>query len=104
MTRAPPSMSPSHLQNALSDQAPSHWLWIVVVLMVVVFALDFSTPSDLILGYLYTVPLLLASIRLRLCRTAQVKVVAIAQQRTQIAANQKLMQLREDFFYLYAHP
>jgi two-component system, NarL family, sensor kinase len=150
MTLSLPQMSPSHGQNAQSNQAPFNWIWIVVGLVLVVFALDFSTPSELIVGYLYTAPILLASTRLRRRRTVQITAVAIAltllniwiphptaitlativnrliaatallvtgflsdrhrhhqdaiaQQQNQLAANQSLMRLREDFIFTLTH-
>jgi two-component system, NarL family, sensor kinase len=71
-------MNPSRLQNTLSSQAPLNWLWIAGGLMLAVFVLEFATPSEFIFGYLYTAPILLASVRLRRRRTAQITAVAIA--------------------------
>jgi two-component system, NarL family, sensor kinase len=150
MTLATPSMIPSHLQNAQPHQSALNWFWIAVGLIFVVFVLDFSTPSEFIVGYLYTAPILLASARLRRRRTVQMTAVTIAltllnvwiphptaitlatvtnrlitatallitgflsdrhrhhqdeiaQQQHQLAANQNLMRLREDFIFTLTH-
>lgn len=71
-------MSPSRPHNSQSYPAPLNWLWIVVGLIFVVFVLEFSTSSEFIVGYLYTAPILLASVRLRRHRTVQITIVAIA--------------------------
>jgi two-component system, NarL family, sensor kinase len=71
-------MNPSRLHNTQSPQVLFNWLWITVSLVVAVFVLEFSTPSEFIFGYLYTAPILLASVRLRRRRTAQITAVAIA--------------------------
>jgi two-component system, NarL family, sensor kinase len=72
-------MNSSHLfQNTQSHQTPHQWFWLAMGLMAVIFVLEFSTPSEFIFGYLYTVPILLASTRLRRRRTAQIAIVAIA--------------------------
>lgn len=150
MPLATPSMIPSHLENAQPHQFALNWFWIAVGLIFVVFVLDFSTPSEFIVGYFYTAPILLASARLRRCRTVQITAVAIAltllnvwipdptaitlativnrliaatallvtgflgdrhcyhqdaisQQQNQLAANQNLMRLREDFIFTLTH-
>jgi two-component system, NarL family, sensor kinase len=71
-------MNPSCLQNTQSPQASLNWLWISVSLILAIFVLDFSTPSEFIFGYLYTAPILLASARLQRRRTVQITVIAIA--------------------------
>jgi two-component system, NarL family, sensor kinase len=52
--------------------------WITVGLMAAIFLFEFLTPSRLIFGYLYIAPILLASVRLRRRRIAQITVIAIA--------------------------
>lgn len=49
--------------------------WLVVGLVTVVMALEFSTPPDYVFGYLYIGPILLASARLRRVATVQFTVV-----------------------------
>lgn len=71
-------MIPSRPQNTQSLQSSLNWLWISVGLILAIFVLEFSTPSEFIFGYLYTVPILLSSARLRRRRTAQMTAVAIA--------------------------
>jgi len=71
-------MSPSRSQNAQSYPSPLSWLWTAVGLIFVVFVLDFSSPSEFIVGYLYTAPILVSSARLRRRRTVQITAVAIA--------------------------
>jgi two-component system, NarL family, sensor kinase len=148
------------LKNAQFRQAPlsefqrnefqRNAFWLTVGLMVAIFALEFLTPSKFIFGYLYTVPILLASVQLRRSRIAQITVIAIVltllnlwipdpsqitiatvanrliatmallvtgflsdrnrhyqdaitQQQVQIAANEKLIRLREDFTATLTH-
>jgi two-component system, NarL family, sensor kinase len=71
-------MTSSHLKNAQFPQVSPNGLWISVGLVIAVFILEFSTPSEFIFGYLYTAPILLASVRSRRRRTAQITAVAIA--------------------------
>lgn len=52
--------------------------WITVGLMVTIFTFEFLTPSQFIFGYLYTAPILLASVWLRRRRIAQITAIAIA--------------------------
>lgn len=47
-------------------------------MIAVIFVLEFSTPSEFIFGYLYTAPILLASVRSPRRRTAQITILAIA--------------------------
>ncbi|HAG85705.1 MAG TPA: two-component sensor histidine kinase [Cyanobacteria bacterium UBA12227] len=54
----------------------SHTRWLIVGSFAIIFVLDFFTPPPYALGFLYTVPILLAS-RLDQSVTAQVKVIAI---------------------------
>ncbi len=137
-------------QNPRSHQTPPQWVGLAMGLMIVIFALEFSTPSEFIFGYLYTAPILLISARSQQRRTAQISTAAIAltllnlwipdpsqitlatvvnrliaamallvtgflsdrnryyqstivQQQKQIAANQTLMRLREDFTFTLTH-
>jgi two-component system, NarL family, sensor kinase len=53
------------------------WFWLVIGLIAVIFILEFSTPSEFIVGYLYTAPILLASARLQRRRTDRITIVAI---------------------------
>ncbi|MBD2775623.1 sensor histidine kinase [Iningainema tapete] len=53
----------------------SRIFWLVVGLVTVVMALEFSTPPDYVFGYLYIGPILLASARLR--RVATVKFTTV---------------------------
>lgn len=53
------------------------WSWIVTGLISVVLVLEFLTPAAFIFGYLYTGSILLASVRLRRRRTAQVTAIAV---------------------------
>jgi two-component system, NarL family, sensor kinase len=46
--------------------------------MSIIFVLEFSTPSEFIVGYLYTAPILLSSAQSQRRRTAQIATVAIA--------------------------
>jgi two-component system, NarL family, sensor kinase len=138
------------MQDLPPGRPPFPWGWIVVGSVVVILIVEFSTPSEFIVGYLYTVPVLLASARLQRRRTAQIVIVAIAltllniwipdpsriflstvanrltaamallvtgvlsdrnrsyqatitQQQKQIADNQTLMRLREDFTSTLTH-
>ncbi|NJM67744.1 MAG: HAMP domain-containing histidine kinase [Acaryochloris sp. RU_4_1] len=71
-------MNPSHVfQNTPLSKALLSWFWMVVGAILVVFALEFSTPSEFIFGYLYTAPILLASARLQRHRTLQVTAITI---------------------------
>jgi two-component system, NarL family, sensor kinase len=71
-------MKPSRLsQTPRSHQTPQRWLWLTAGLMVIIFIFEFATPSEFIFGYLYTVPILLASARSQRRRTAQITIVAI---------------------------
>jgi two-component system, NarL family, sensor kinase len=72
-------MNPSRpFQNNQSDRTPYPWFWLVMGLVAIIFVLEFSTPSEFIVGYLYTAPILLTSSRSRRPRTAQISMVAIA--------------------------
>jgi two-component system, NarL family, sensor kinase len=125
------------------------WKLIILGLMGLISVVEFSTPSVLIIGYLYTAPILLASARLERSRAIQCTAIAvlltlvniwiptnqghlstlidrliaalsllgvgylsdrnryyqeaIAQQRSQLQASAKLMQLREDFTSTLTH-
>ena len=52
----------------ISSLLPSSWrqpdLWAVSLILIVVLALDFLTPMEYVIGYLYLCPLLLATGRL----------------------------------------
>lgn len=61
-----------------NPQTSRNWFWIAVGLMVIIFVLEFATPAEFIFGYLYTAPILLASMRSQRRRAAQVTVMAIA--------------------------
>lgn len=61
-----------------TPQLPPNEFWITVGLMVAIFSFEFLTPSQLIFGHLYTAPILLASVRLRRRRIAQITGIAIA--------------------------
>lgn len=52
--------------------------WITVGFMVTIFVFEFLTPSQFIFGYLYTAPILLASVWFRRRRIAQITMIAIA--------------------------
>ena len=53
------------------------WFWIISGVFFCVFVLEFSTPSPFIFGYLYIVPILLASAKLQRQRTFQATALAI---------------------------
>jgi two-component system, NarL family, sensor kinase len=55
------------------------WSWMLasLMLLVLVLVLEFMTPAEFIMGYLYTGPILLASARLRRRRTVQVSAIAV---------------------------
>ncbi|HEY9640520.1 MAG TPA: HAMP domain-containing sensor histidine kinase [Coleofasciculaceae cyanobacterium] len=57
-----------------SEQSKARWL--IIGLFVLVLALEFSTPPSYVFGYLYTGPILIAS--LRLGRSAALQATAIA--------------------------
>jgi two-component system, NarL family, sensor kinase len=135
--------------NAFKKKRSLPWNWIVLELTSFISVLELLTPSVFIFGYLYTVPILLASARLPRSRTAIITAIAvlvtllnlwlpvlqvdistiadrviaamsllgvgylsdrnryyqeaIAQQRSQLQASAKLMQLREDFTSTLTH-
>jgi two-component system, NarL family, sensor kinase len=135
--------------NAFDKKRWLPWNWIVLELMSFISVLEFLTPSAFIFGYLYTVPILLASARLPRSRTIIITAIAvlftllnlwfpvlqvdistiadrviaalsllavgylsdrnryyqeaIVQQRSQLQASEKLMQLREDFTSTLTH-
>jgi two-component system, NarL family, sensor kinase len=135
--------------NAFDKKRWLPWNWIVLELMSFISVLEFLTPSAFIFGYLYTVPILLASARLPRSRTMIITAIAalftllnlwfpvlqvdistiadraiaalallgvgylsdrnryyqeaLAQQRSQLQASEKLMQLREDFTSTLTH-
>jgi two-component system, NarL family, sensor kinase len=70
-----PSSRPPTSQLLLT---PPKLLWLEIALIGVIFVWEFSTPSEFIFGYLYTAPILLATVRSPRRRTAQITVLAIA--------------------------
>lgn len=75
---SPPMNSSRLFQNLQSRKTPFTWFWIVVGAFLGIFVLEFSTPSPFIFGYLYTAPILLASVQLQRKRTFQATALAIA--------------------------
>jgi two-component system, NarL family, sensor kinase len=66
------------------NRTPLQWGWIVMGLIALILVIEFSTPSEFILGYLYTAPILLTSARFprkvspsQRRRTAQITILAI---------------------------
>jgi two-component system, NarL family, sensor kinase len=72
-------MNPSPLlPNPQADQTSHNWFWISAGLITIIFVLEFATPSEFIVGYLYTAPILLSSAQSQRRRTAQITTVVIA--------------------------
>jgi two-component system NarL family sensor kinase len=65
------------LQNNQLSKRLFSWRWVEVSSFLCVIALEFSTPSEFIFGYLYTAPILLVSARLQRNETIQATAVAI---------------------------
>jgi two-component system, NarL family, sensor kinase len=70
--------SSSQVPTTEPSPTPPKLIWLEVGMIAVIFVLEFSTPSEFIFGYLYTAPILLASVRSPRRRTAQITILAIA--------------------------
>jgi two-component system, NarL family, sensor kinase len=70
--------SSSQVPTTQLSPTPPKLIWLEVGMIAVIFVLEFSTPSEFIFGYLYTAPILLASVRSPRRRTAQITILAIA--------------------------
>ncbi|MEB3162599.1 MAG: HAMP domain-containing sensor histidine kinase [Prochlorothrix sp.] len=73
----PYCLARSQLRQTSPNQLWMTEFWITLGLMMTIFIFEFFTPSQLIFGYLYTAPLLFASVRLQRCRIIQITGIAI---------------------------
>ncbi|MEG5000915.1 sensor histidine kinase [Microcoleus sp. B4-D4] len=65
-------------QNVLLQEKYLRGRWSIAILFAIVIALEFSTPSEYLFGYLYTGPIILANSRLSRLGKLQITLVAAA--------------------------
>lgn len=67
-----------NIKSLLSNNQNLKTYLLIITLFAVLIALEYSTPPEYVVGYLYTVPILLASLRLNQPRTLPITLIAVA--------------------------